>query len=217
MNYSIKRQIELDPSTELVLGLFESMAIESSYGPEAKSISRAILLWSIQNKKLTRMGTLLVGQRVVESRYGWEFSDERTAGAFSSHRSGWFIKLNDYLIFRIERDRDTFVYSTGNGRRLYPYQMLKEIASLSGVTCGRLLYEEFYRNNRNRTPNEAALNILLESADASPSCVLVSHGILVKNANDEILGIARLIFAIKLLANQKEKTEKRHEEKQSNK
>jgi hypothetical protein len=70
MNYSIKRQIELDPSTELVLGLFESMAIESSYGPEPKSISRAILLWSIQNKKLTRMGTLLVGQRVVESRYG---------------------------------------------------------------------------------------------------------------------------------------------------
>ncbi len=58
-----------------------------------------------------------------------------------------------------------------------------------------------------KTAQIAAISFLQEAAELSPSAVLVRFNILAKDATVEILAIARLIFAIGLMANYKTKRE----------
>jgi hypothetical protein len=74
------------------------------------------------------------------------------------------------------------------------------------------LYLNYIRNANAERADLYPISALSVSAEANPSAVLVPLGMLRRSVDDETLGLARLIFAIKLLASYQQK---RHEKKQS--
>ncbi len=199
-----REEIERDPSTEIVLGLAEGLIAESRYSSDERDIRRAILSWAFADRRIIHMHSGFRGQPVMLGGTGWEFHDGRTSG-FSALAHGWFIKLNEWSIWRIEFSGRQFSYNDGT-HRLLPWQMMKLISQFERIPQGRFLYRE-YKSRKVPNSSVAAISFLQEAADIAPSATLVPFNILAKDASVEILAIARLLFAIRLMANYKTKRE----------
>lgn len=197
---TVFQEIQRDPSTEIVLGLAEGLTSESRYFNEDKDVRRAILKWAFSQRRIHRIGSRHEGQRVSLDGNEWRFHDGRRHG-FSALDHGWFIKLSEWSIWKIEYSRGQFLFSDGT-RRLLPWQMLKLISEFERIPQGRFLYSE-YKSSTPLNSKVAAISFLHEAAEVAPSTVLIPFNILSKDATVEILALARLLFAIRLMANYK--------------
>lgn len=196
----MKREIAEDQ--EIVRGLLESLNIDFAYGSHERDLRLAILLWAKKNGKLFR-------NHCLASNYdgSWMFQ-QRNPGFPCVEVRGFFIGINDYQIWKLHKGHFGHCYFNGRETRS-PYQMLLKIVASSTETQGSILYHGVKHRWQKLSPMVPAMLALEEASNASPSAVLVQFGLRTKDCSLEILGIARLIFAIKLLANQKEKQTKK--------
>jgi|688.fasta_scaffold555083_2 hypothetical protein len=202
---TVTEQIRRDLSTEVVLGLAEAFHSEVKYFCEDRDVRRAILAWAFSEGKLVHISKKFMGQQVYLDGNRWRFSDNRRAG-FAALAHGWFLKLSDWNVWKIEYSKGEFFFSDGS-YRVFPGIMLKIISDFEQIPQGRFLYREYKTRRKMKTAQIAAISFLQEAAELSPSAVLVRFNILAKDATVEILAIARLIFAIGLMANYKTKRE----------
>ena len=196
----MKREIPEDQ--EIVSGLLESLNIDFAYGANERDLRLAILLWAKKNRKLFRR------QCLASSYDGSWILEQRNPGFPCVDVRGFFIRINDFQIWKLHKGHFGHCYFNGRETRS-PYQMLLKIVESSTETQGSILYHGVKRRWRNLSPMIPAMLALEEASNASPSAVLVQFGLRTKDCSLEILGIARLIFAIKLLAHQKEKQTKK--------
>ena len=196
----MKRDIPEDQ--EIVCGLLESLNIDFAYGANERDLRLAILLWAKKNGKLFT-------NQCLASRYDgtWMF-EQRNPGFPSVEVRGVFIRINDFQIWKLHKGHFGHCYFNGRETRS-PYQMLLKIVESTTETQGSILYHGVAHRWKQRSPMIPAMLALEEASYASPSAVLVQFGLRTKDCSLELLGIARLIFAIKLLANQKEKQTKK--------
>jgi hypothetical protein len=213
MDYAI--QIQRDPSTELVLGLAESMQTMAVYEEGDRQIRRSILLFALKNKLLKNCADRrCVGMMVGKSPYGgWRFQLSRDGVQQTARQHGWFIVLREFSIWKICYSKGMWHYFNGEVKRT-PYQFVSELKEYCNVTIGSVLYLDYIREVKAGQCDLFPISALAASGEANPSAVLAPLGMLRRAVDDETLGLARLIFAIKLLANYQQK---RNEKNQSHK
>jgi hypothetical protein len=210
--------ISKDPSQEVVLGLLESLQLCEMRHDTERMFFRAIIRRAIARRALVLLGGKFVGQRAAFDHFcGFQFTDARTAGKFSHFTRGRFIKFNDNAIWKICRNKRVGFYFS-DGSSFYSAQdLIKQVSFWWGIKPGELLWSEYCTNYARWSALFPVASALMDAANATPSATLVPFGILARNADSELLGIARLLFAIKILANQKEKNDRKHEKSKSDK